>query len=386
MEFYAGRGDESMYAELMSLLNRSFEFEDNENGFLTLLPKLYKQEYNPSAQNYVVRTTDGRLKAAVGAYDLDQYVAGTTLKARGIGNVCVIHEARQEGYMKLLMDMAINEMIADGVDLSALGGRRMRYRYFSFDSAGPQYRFNLEANDLRHFFGDDHGQKFEYFEITSPDAKELAEMKALYEAQPFSSGRGGQSQLFDVLKTWRERVFAARDKSTGRFVGYSVGHMNISELMLADEGDLDEYLHGYMKSQEAGGLHIALPYYRKKFAARLLDYASDAGFSNSERYTILNYKNVITAFLRLAAAESELADGRVTLLIHGRAGDEKLELAVSGGVPYVETTSKEPDFELSHFDAINVLFAATSVKREMLPTVVRSWLPLPLYTYHADVV
>lgn len=386
MEFYAGRGDESMYAELMSLLNRSFEFEDNEKGFLTLLPKLYKPEYNPSAQNYVVRTSDGRLKAAVGAYDLDQHVAGMTLKARGIGNVCVIHEARREGFMKLLMDMAINEMIADGIDLSALGGRRMRYRYFSFDSAGTQYRFSLEANDLRHFFGEDNGQKFEYTEITSPDAEVLSEMKALYEAQPFCSARGERAQFFDTLKTWRERVFAAHDKATGRFVGYSVGHTNISELMLADEGDLDEYLHGYMKSQEAGGLHIALPYYRKRLAARLLDYASDSSLTNSGRYTILNYKNVITAFMRLAADQSELADGRVTLLIHGRAGDEKLGLAVSGGVPYVETTSKEPDFEFSHFDAINVLFSAASVVREKLPLAVRSWLPLPLYTYHADEV
>ena len=90
--------------------------------------------------------------------------------------------------------------------------------------------------------------------------------------------------------------------------------------------------------------------------------------------------------MRLAATDTELADGRVTLLIHGRARDEKLELAVSGGVPYVEETTKEPDFEISHFDAINVLFSAVSPLREKLPAAPRSWLPLPLFTYHADAV
>ncbi|MGI6202555.1 MAG: GNAT family N-acetyltransferase [Eubacteriales bacterium] len=386
MGFYAGRGDESIYDELMTLLNRSFEFEDGEKGFLGLLPKLYKPEYNPGYYNYVLRTGDGKLKAAVGAYDLDQHVAGMTLRNRGIGNVGVIHEARGEGYMKLLMDMSIDEMIADGVDLSALGGRRMRYRYFSFDSAGPAYRFSIEPGDLRHFFGEEHGGRFEFTEITSAEAELLPEMKKVYEAQPFSSDRGDIRRFFDTLITWRQRVFAAREKETGRFVGYSIGHDSISELMLADEADLDVYIHDYMKHHSLGRLNVSVPYYRKRLATRLTEYAADTSLGNTERYTILNYKNVITAYMRLAATETELADGRVTLLIHGRARDEKLELAVSGGVPYVEETTKEPDFEISHFDAINVLFSAVSPLREKLPAAPRSWLPLPLFTYHADAV
>lgn len=386
MEIYAGRGDQSMYTELMDLLNKSFEFEDGEKGFLGLLPKLYKPEYNPCYYNYVYRAADGKLKAAVGAYDLNQYVAGMTLKSRGIGNVAVIHEARREGHMKLLMDMAINEMITDGVDISALGGRRMRYRYFSFDSAGAVYRFSFEMHDLRHFFGDDHGNRFEFVEITSADAELLPEIKKLYESQPLSSNRGDNKLFYDTLITWRQRVFAAREKETGRFVGYSVGYESFSEIMLADEADIDEYIHGYMKHNGFGHLHINLPYYKKRLATRLLDYAADTSLANTERYTVLNYKNVITAYMKLAAAEGELADGSITLLIHGRARDEQLEISVSGGVPTVETTTKTPDFEFSHFDAMNVLFSAVSTLREKLPAAPRSWLPLPLFTYHPDVV
>ena len=386
MEFYAGRGDESMYDELMTLLNRSFEFEDGEKGFLGLLPKLYKPEHNPGYYNYVVRTPDGKLKAAVGAYDQDVYVAGVKLHSRGIGNVAVIHEARGEGYMKLLMDMAMKEMIADGVDFSALGGRRMRYRYFAFDSAAPIYKFRVEGHDLRHYFGDEHGGSSEFCEITSPGAPELAEMKKLYEAELLSSDRGDIAKFYDTLKTWRQRVFAAREKGTGRFVGYSVGHDNISELVLANDADLDEYIHGYMKSQGLGSIGVGVPYYKKNRAARITEFAADASLGNTERYAIINYKNVIAAFMKLAATEAELADGRITMLIHGFARDEKLEIAVSGGVPYVEETSKEPDVELSHFDAINVLFSAVSPLREKLPAAPRSWLPLPLFMYHADAV
>ena len=113
---FRGRGDDSMYDEYMSLINRSFEFNCEDGGFLSLLPKLYKPEYNPCASNYVIREKDGNLKAAVGAYDDIYHVCDITLKCRGIGNVAVIHEARSRGYMRDLMNDAVEDMIADGVD------------------------------------------------------------------------------------------------------------------------------------------------------------------------------------------------------------------------------------------------------------------------------
>lgn len=384
MDFYAGRGDVTMYDEYMALINAAFEFKNDESGFLGLLPRLYKHEYDPCAQNYVVRDTKGRLKAAVGAYDGTAVVCGATLKTRGIGNVCVIHDARREGYMKLLMDMAIGDMVHDGVDFSALGGRRMRYRYFSFDVAAAEYRFRLDKPDLEHYFGPTDFSRFAFNEITSPDAPELDEMYSLFKSQPLYSLRGGRVSFYDTLRTWRERVFAARDAETGRFAGYSVGQNNICELMLTDEGYLDDYMRCYMKSQQLDSLYVTLPYYRKRFATRLTDYAAEVIFGNSEQFTILNFKNVIAAFLRLAGTEAILADGAVTMLIHGRAGDENLEIEVKGGEIAVEPTKKAPDYEFTHVEAIDALFAAVSVRREKLPAAVRSWLPLPLFSYHVD--
>jgi Predicted acetyltransferase involved in intracellular survival and related acetyltransferases len=376
-----------MYDELMTLMNKSFEFEDNEEkGFLSLLPKLYKPVYDPCAQNYVVRTADGKLKAAVGAYDQTVSVCGTELKSRGIGNVCVIHEARHDGYMKLLMDMAIDDMIRDGIDFSALGGRRMRYRYFSFDVASAEYRFGFDKADLDHFFGRTEPTKFTFTEITSPDAPELDEMYALFKSQPFYSQRGDRVGFYDTLKTWRERIFIARDSETGRFAGYHSGHGCIFELTLVDEDDADDYLRCYMKSQGFNSIEVKLAYYRKKLAERFICYASGSELGNSENYTILNFKNVIAAFLKLAGTQAKLSDGAVKLLIHGRAGDENLYIEVKDGEVIVEITEKTPEYELSHFDAINTLFAAVSVSREKLPAVVQSWLPLPLYTQHVDAV
>ena len=372
MDFYAGRGDASMFSEYMELINESFEFKNDESGFIGLLPKLYKPEYDPCAQNYVVRDTDGELKAAVGAYDGVASVCGVTLKSRGIGNVAVIHDARKSGYMKLLMNMSVEDMIADGIDFSALGGRRMRYRYFTYDLASAEYRFKFDKNDLRHYFsaagnGGDDTARFNF-------------------TKPFHNLRGDNALFFYTLKSWRDRIFAATEAATGRFIGYSVGHGGINELMLADENDIDEYILSYMKAQEMDSLRISLPYYRKRLAARLSDYAAETVLANSDNYTILNFKNTITAFLRLAGTEMALADGSVTMLIHGRAGDENLEIAVNDGNVTVEITEKTPEYELSHFDAVGMLFAAVSVKRNTLPAAVQSWLPLPLYTYHADMV
>ena len=56
------------------------------------------------------------------------------------------------------------------------------------------------------------------------------------------------------------------------------------------------------------------------------------------------------------------------------------------GVPSVTDTDRDPDLELGHLEAMNLLFAIYSVPREKLPDHARLWLPLPLSIYPADTV
>ena len=118
---YKGRGTPEMYDDLMDFMNYVFGFNGNEKDFKKLLPKLYKPEYDPCYSNYVV-TENGKLKAAIGAFDSDLSVDGEILKSRVIGNVAVHPYSRSKGYMKDCMRLALRDMIEDGVDFSILGG------------------------------------------------------------------------------------------------------------------------------------------------------------------------------------------------------------------------------------------------------------------------
>ena len=87
-------GDISMQDDYMDFINYVFGFNGNSSDFYKLLPKLYKPEYNPCANSYVT-LEDGKIKAAIGAFDIGISVCGTKLLCRGIGNVAVHPFSRQ---------------------------------------------------------------------------------------------------------------------------------------------------------------------------------------------------------------------------------------------------------------------------------------------------
>ena len=92
---YKGRGNAEMYDDYMDFINYVFGFNGNEQDFKKLLPKLYNPECDPCYNNYVV-TENGKLKAAIGAFDSEVTVGGEVLKCRGIGNVAVHHTPAQK--------------------------------------------------------------------------------------------------------------------------------------------------------------------------------------------------------------------------------------------------------------------------------------------------
>ena len=75
---YKGRCPENLTAHLLDVLNDVFFSEDADTNFLDLLPKLYKDKYNPAYNNLVI-TEDGIIKAAVGCFPSKAVVAGREL-------------------------------------------------------------------------------------------------------------------------------------------------------------------------------------------------------------------------------------------------------------------------------------------------------------------
>jgi hypothetical protein len=103
-------------------------------------------------------------------------------------------------------------------------------------------------------------------------------------------------------------------------------------------------------------------------------------------FSILCYRRVLEATLKLKATYANLAEGSMTVLIHGRAGDERLEITVENGKISVLPTDKTPDVELEHIPAMHYFFSPVCYARDTAPAVAQSWFPAPLWSYSTDAV
>ena len=376
------KGNISMQDDYMDFINYVFGFNGSTSDFYKLLPKLYKPEYDPCASSYV--TLEGeKIKAAVGAFDIDLDVCGNELKCRGIGNVAVHPFSRSKGYMRKLMEMSIDDMIKDGVDFSFLGGRRQRYNYFSYEKGGESYNFTVNADNMRHVFGKERKMRFTLRPLT-PDSEVLDDIAKLYERVPFHAKRD-RSKLFDILCSWSSVPFAAYDENN-KFVGYFVyGREAVKEIFTVESADFKELVAcAYDKIKKIGNLSVILPPFCVEYIEQILTFCEGYTVGTNELYTVFNYRKVCDALLKLKSQYSKLCDGEIVVEINGRAGKEKLLFKVENGATSVEDTDREANFTLEHLDAINFLFAPVCAKRRTAPAEVQGFFPLPIYIFSAD--
>lgn len=376
--YYKGRGTPEMYDELMDFMNYVFGFDGSNKDFKTLLPKLYKPEYDPCYNNYVI-TENGKLKAAIGAYDFTYSVAGTELKCRGIGNVAVHPYARSRGYMKECMNMSVEDMIRDGIDFSALGGQRQRYGYFGYEVCGAQYHQAIDRNNIDHCFYDVPLRKLEIRPLGADEDKLLDKIEALHNAQPLHAIRP-RNQLFDILSNWHSTPYVIMDGK--KFLGYFNGRMR--ELTLVNNEDFYDVIRNYIL--QFGTANLDTPMWNKAIIDQAGAICDQISIVPCEMFNVFNYKRVLGAYLKLKADTEPLANGRLTAFIHGYAGDCKLRITVKNQVTSVEDFKGNCDIELSHSEALNFFFALQSPLRRKIDPKIQSWFPIPLHIYEADQV
>ncbi len=383
-KIYAGRGTPEMFDDYVDFINYVFGFNGNGSDFKKLLPKLYQYKYEPAVHSYVV-TEDGKLKSAIGAFDHDLCVCGEVLKTRGIGNVAVHPYSRSKGYMKQLMNMALDDMVKDGVVLSALGGRRQRYRYFSYDKLGPKYSFSVNSDNIRHSFGDSESI-FTFKRVKAEDKDILDSIKKLSSSQNLYATRDN-ADYYEILVSWQQSVHAAY--LDGKFAGYMVEKdCEVSELLLEDEyiPKLREFIRDAFRYLGRGKLGFKLPVHLPEYLKLVQDIPEGISFEPCKSFSVLNYKAVVGAFMKLKATYEKMPDGKLVLNINGRGGNENIALTVKNGVPSCEYTEEKADMKFEHIEAMNLLFGLCCPERDMLPDFARIWLPLPLFVYYSDTV
>ena len=195
--------------ELIKMLDLTFGFEQEEIKFINLLPKLYKEEYQP-AENNIILDVNGDMRAAVGVYYNTLTVADEKLRLAGIGNVGVHPEHQGKGYMQFCMLLALDEMKQNMTDIAALGGARQRYEHFSFEPAGIQTAFRYTKNNVKRTLGADRTSKFTSRKLTENDTEIYAQMEQIYTGRIFHAERPA-AMMYDILRTWHAVPYAAFD-------------------------------------------------------------------------------------------------------------------------------------------------------------------------------
>lgn len=382
-DIYYGRGTAEMFDDYMDFINYVFGFNGNSSDFKKLLPKLYKYEYEPAVHSYVT-VADGKLKAAVGAFDHDISVCGEYIKARGIGNVAVHPYERGSGYMKKLMNLALEDMVKEGVALSVLGGRRQRYNWFSFDKIGQAVSMSFNEDNMRHTFGKSRTHTITFKKLTASDTEIIKEIKKLSESQPFYAIREDE-KYFEILSSWQQSAYAGFED--GKFVGYAVAKgTDVNEFLVCDESRVREFITALFDHFRSSSMHVKIPAFLPKYIDALYRLCEGYNIETAKFFTVLDYKKVVYAFMRLKAEYCDLPDGSLVLDIDGFAKKEKIEISVKNGVVSVEHTDKAADIALAHLEAMNFLFAPVCPMRESLPVFAKIWLPLPIYLYSSDAV
>ena len=385
MELFKGRCPKEYTDHLIDTLDDIFFFEDEEatkRNFRDLLPKLYKEQYNPAYNNLVVMEDD-KVKGAVGLYPFEATAAGRKLRVGGIGNVGVTRDCRGKGYMKDCMNMSLDEMIKDNTDYSLLGGHRQRYAYFGFEQCGPEYDFNIDMRNIRHCIGKDAKTTFTAREIKPEDKEILAKTIELYKRSLYTIDRN-EDNVYDILASWRSIPYAAfeGDEFKGYFVLQKFG--GIHEICPVNIEDTLNLIMCIMETMGKDSVSFSVPFYKPEMCAYMTKYCGGWDVSHSEMINILNYGRFIEAFLAVKAKTVKLCNGSLVLLIHGYKQDERIEITVDGEDVKVCETTKDADLEVEHLEAIRLVSSLFSESRLTLPAFAQNWFPVYFSTENQD--
>lgn len=297
---------------------------------------------------------------------------------------------RSKGYMKVLMNMALEDMKRDGIDFSVLGGQRQRYEYFGYTPAGAAYTFTCCEANILHTLGPQWNTAFSLEPVKSTDTALLDQMYALHEAKP-ARLRRNRDRFFDIISSWKAQVFAVLE--SGDFQGYLLctsGGNRIEEIVLKDFSCLAEVIGLVVRHRKEAGQGDSVevgagPHEIEKIEG-LYRFAEDYSQSAAYHFAVFDYLRFIEPFLKLRSQMRTLQEGSFVLEIEGHL---RLGLSVQGGEASAQETKASPDITLDRFEALRFLtspLAGLTVPALRENSFLQSLLPLPLFFEGADQV
>jgi len=376
------KATQSDHNDLIDFLDYVWGSSYSPTNFERLLPGFFTEKNFMAGSNFMARE-NGKIVANVSSFPATHKVLDEQFKVCSISCVAVHNRARSKGYMKDLMNMAVNDQKESGTALSFLLGNRKRYEYFGYTPCGTLLTYPCRRHNIRHYFKNDFKTQLTLRELQIEDTASYDAVLEMYNKNKVQTIRP-RDRLVDIMATWENRTIGVY--SSNEMIGYLSATKNydkISELYLNELSLLPEVLCAYMQKHNCDVDVDTYPG-ETEIITQLSAFSETVRVSHSMNFNVMDYPTVVNAFLKLKAETTTLIDGELDIGIRGVG---TLKITVSNGKPAVVVTNEKPDFEYSHPDAMQLLFSPASAYH-LGPlsknTFARTLLPLPLYLRHND--
>ena len=366
------------YDELIGLLNLVFSIKNNkEMSFEAELPKMCVRDDEHMGRHFGI-FENGMLVAAIGAYLLPVTIAGEKLLFSTVGNIATHPDYQGKGYMNMLIERAMQELDDMGADASRLGGLRLRYNRFGYESCGRMYQFSLNEHNRKGKFPNAHeGVVVE--RIQRDDLATLQAVKALHDSCEISVEREADNDYYDVyaaMVAWKNIPYAA--KKDGRVIGYFCTNERGDVLAENYAESLDamvQMLCAWQK-QIGGTIYFYVYPHQMEYVRLFYEVCESVGIKCPCHFKFIHWEKVVGAFLRLKATYSQLPYGELTIEIKEYG---TIRLFVNEQGVGCEKTTKQADVTLNKLQAARYLFGILPPEcTGETNALAKAWLPLPL--------
>lgn len=374
-EYRKARYDEQ--EAYLDLANYVFNYTYGEHDFEKQCPKVYSPKVDSSQMHRVAVDENGKVRAAIALLTDELNVCGMTLKTGYVGTVCVHPKSRGAGHMKRLMADWQKEMEEGGYDLAILTGQRQRYAYYGYVLGGSSVKYTVNPINVRHGLRDTDASGLSFLPLFETDGWR-EHILALSNCRPAYVNRETRP-LEDVLVTFNHCALAIMQGE--KRIGYLVVSKktgDISEIGVENHEIIAAVIKAYMAFSKREEIVITVPEYGVLANDCLSSFAEKENFTASGNYNIINYANVLRAYLTLKNEKMPLSHGRFEAVLNG----QPITAIVSESAVTVTETAGSGAIALDKASADKLLLTRHSQSLGV-PTP-RDWFPLPIFWFMPD--
>lgn len=345
-------------------------------SFEASIPKVYGAHIDSSSMHYLAVDDEKGIRGLVAVMPNLLHVGEETLKIGYIGSVSVHPQARGEGHMKRLMQMAIADMKADGVDIALLGGQRQRYEYFGFSKGGVGYSVTIDKPNVRHALKHVDASQVTFVQLNH-ESPWVDAAHALYEKQSIRFHRN-RPEFVDICCNYLHRPWVILEE--GRFAGYLICNESgdsIVEMQVGSADMLDKALKAWITQFGQDRIRLSFPVWQTNLLKRVGRYAEWTSCDMRVQSSIYNPRRVLRALLAAKATFARLENADMAFNIEG----DRFTVTVEDGEVRV-TDGGETSVCLDTLQATQLF--AYPFDYEGRPKTPEGWFPLPLYEVAPD--